>query len=106
MMTDEEFREAYQSVQVPAHYDAADTQENKILFALAQLGEGTAASVIGELEKLEPGLLNAQVIALTKTVLSALYEKGLLTGHEENGLMYYNFHKIKQANDGATGPDQ
>jgi hypothetical protein len=36
-LTDEE----YKPLQVLAHYDTADTQENKMIFSLAQLGEGT-----------------------------------------------------------------
>jgi hypothetical protein len=59
-MNDEEFREAYKPLYVPAHYNAADTLQNKMIFALAELGEGTAEEVTIELEKLEPGIADEQ----------------------------------------------
>jgi len=55
-MTDEEFREKYKPLQVPAHYDAADTLQNKMIFALAEIYDGTAQEVIAELEKRESGI--------------------------------------------------
>jgi predicted transcriptional regulator len=105
VLSDEEFREAYKPLQVPAHFDPADSQENKIIYALAQLGECTADTVIGELEKLESDIADKQFIAFTKTALSGLYDKGHLTGHEKDGTIYYNLHKITQANGGGVNPD-
>ena len=104
-MTDEEFREEYKPLHVPAHYLAADTQENKMIYALAQIDEGTADNVIAELEKLEPGSVNEQTRAFVKTTLSSLFEKGHLTGSEINGEAHYNLSKITRANDGSTDPD-
>ena len=104
-LTDEEFREEYKPLQIPAHYDAADTQENKIIYALAQLGEGTVTDVIAKLEILEPGITDEQLTAITKHVLTHLYDKGLLKGTDEHGAMRYNLSKITQANDGAVDPD-
>jgi len=101
-MTDEEFREEYKPIHVPAHYDAADTEENKIIYALAQLGNGTVTDVIDQLEKLEPGIVDVQLTAMTKTVLLNLYDKGLVTGAEFNGIMHYNLSKITKANDGSV----
>jgi len=49
-LTDKEFREAYKTKYAPANYDAADTLENKMIFALAELGKGSAEQVIDELE--------------------------------------------------------
>ncbi len=34
-LTDEEFREEYKPLQVPAHYAEAFTQKQKVIFALA-----------------------------------------------------------------------
>ncbi|SDF74824.1 hypothetical protein SAMN05216464_1289 [Mucilaginibacter pineti] len=62
-MNDEEFREAYQPLHVPAHYDPADTLQNRVAFALAQTGEGTAAEVAQKMEELEPSTPQKQVIA-------------------------------------------
>ena len=102
-MTDEEFREEYKPLQVPAHYDAADTRQNKMIFALAQIGEGTAEDVIAELEKLEAGITTEQNRAFVTTALANLFEHGHLTGSEKAGRMHYNLNKITQANDGGAG---
>jgi isopentenyl diphosphate isomerase/L-lactate dehydrogenase-like FMN-dependent dehydrogenase len=103
-LTDEEFREAYKPLEIPANYEPADTRQNKILFALAMLGSGTTSDVIAELEKLEPGIVNDQLSAITKTVLTDLFDKGLLNGNDYHGTMHYNLSKITQANDGAVEP--
>ena len=102
--TDEEYREAYKPLQIPAHYYAADTQENKI-YPLPQLREGAVTCVIGELEKLEQAVLNERLIALTKTVLTGLFDKGLLNGHEKSGVKYYNLQKRTHTNDGAINTE-
>src|SRR6202012_837144 len=103
-LADEEFREEYKPLQVPAHYDKADTLHNKMIFALAQIGDGTAAEVIAELEKLEAGIADEQNRAFVKSTLAALFDQGHLTGSEKNGRMHYNLSKITQANASATGP--
>ncbi len=101
-LTDEEFREEYKPLQVPPHFDAADTQQNKMIFALAEIGEGSAEEVIAEMERLEPGVTGEQLSALVKQALQNLYDKGLLSGTEQNGAMRYNLHKITQANTGGV----
>ncbi len=103
-LTDEEFREEYKPIQVPAHYDQADTLHNKMIFALAQIREGTAEDIIAELKKLEPGIPGEQSRAFVKTTLAALFEHGHLTGSERDAQMHYNLSKITQANDGAADP--
>ncbi|PWK78719.1 hypothetical protein LX99_01167 [Mucilaginibacter oryzae] len=101
-LTDDEFREEYKPLYIPAHFEIRDTQQNKIVFALAQLGEGSAEDVIKKLETLQPGLTNEQLKAITKTVLADLYDKGLLKGEEHGGQMRYNLSKITEANAGST----
>lgn len=105
-LTDEEFREEYKPLHVPAHYDTADTLQNKMIFALAEIGDGTAEDVIAELEKLEPGVGDEQNRAFVKTTLASLFDHGHLTGSEKKGHMNYNLSKITQANDGKTEPNQ
>jgi hypothetical protein len=105
ILTDEEFREEYKPLQVPSHYDEADTTQNKMIFALAEIGDGTAEDVIAELEKLEPGITDQQNRVFVNITLASLYDHGHLTGSEKNGQMHYNLSKITQANDGATDPD-
>lgn len=103
-LTDEEFCEEYKPLHVPAHYDKSDTLQNKMIFALAELGDGTAEQVIAELEKREPGLTDEQNSMFVKTTLASLFDHGHLTGLEKNGEMHYNLSKITQANDGETNP--
>lgn len=102
-LSHEEFREEYKPLHIPSHFDLHDTQQNKAIYALAQIGEGTADSVLKELETLQPGIVNEQVTALVKTILADLFAKGLLKGEEHNGQMHYNLSKITEANDGSTG---
>ncbi|AYL99309.1 hypothetical protein [Mucilaginibacter celer] len=104
-LSDEEFREEYKPLYIPAHFEIQDTQQNKIIFALAQIGEGSAADVINELETLQPGITDEQLTAITKTVLADLHNKGLLKGEEHNGRMQYNLSKITEANDGPADQD-
>jgi predicted transcriptional regulator len=102
-LSDEEFREEYKPLHIPSHFDQQDTQQNKAIYALAQIGEGTADKVLKELETLQPGIVNEQVTALVKTILASLFDKGLIKGEEHNGQMHYNLSKITEANDGSTG---
>lgn len=104
-LSDEEFREEYKPVYIPSTYSRDDTRQNKIMYALAQLGEGTVTEVIDRLEELEPNIKNEQLIAITKEVLTHLYDKGLLKGEERNGKMHYNLSKITHANDGSVEPE-
>ncbi len=103
-LTDEEFREEYKPLQVPAHFYAADSQENKMIFALAQIGEGSADDVIAELKKLEGTPVNEQQEILVRAHLENLYNKGLLNGSEGGGIMQYDLSKITEANSGAINP--
>ena|ERR1700744_3482819 len=105
-LTDEEFREEYKPLQVPAHYDADDTLQNKMVFALAELGEGTAEQVISEMGKREGAIIDEQNSVFVKTTLANLFDHGHLTGSEKNGQMHYNLSKITQANDGGTDPNK
>ena len=103
-LSDEEFREEYKPINVPGAYHADDTQENKIIFALSELGEGTVTQVIAKLEELEPGIKDEQLTAITKQVLTGFYDKGLLKGVDHQGTMRYNLSKITHANEGLVDP--
>lgn len=104
-LTDEEFRQEYKPLYVPAHYDTADTLQNKMIFALAEIGDGTADEVIAEMERREAGIADEQNGTFVKATLASLFEHGHLTGSEHSGEMHYNLSKITRANDGATDPD-
>jgi len=97
-ISDEQFREEYKPLHIPAHFKDAVTEQDKVVFALAQIGEGTAAEVTQELTN-NNATINADAI------LSHLFDKGLVNGEEVNGEMSYNLSKITHANDGAVDPD-
>lgn len=105
IQSDEDFREEFKPLHVPAHFLEEDTQENKIIYALAQAGEGSAAQVIAKLVELQPGIKDEQLVAITKQVLLHLYDKGMIRGREINGEMHYDLAKITRENDGEVNPD-
>lgn len=101
-LTDEEFREQHGPLHVPAAYKEAASVKDKIVFALADLGGGTAEQVIRHIEELDPEADHKPVIAATHEVLTRLYENGQLAANEKDGGLMYNLHKIRQANSGST----
>lgn len=103
--SDESFRDEFKPISIPASYGSADTQESKIIFALAKLGEGTTEEVLAKLEELEPGSADLQLAAITEVVLSGLFNKGLIKGTDHNGTMSYNLSKITESNEGEVNPD-
>lgn len=103
-LSDQEFREAFKPLQIPADYHSAESQQDKILFALAQLGEGTSRDVTNKLAELDSSITNDQLLEETDNVLSSLYQKGLLNGGEKEGGTFYNLSKITQANKGTIDP--
>lgn len=104
-LTDEEFRAQHKPVHVPATYNGANNVTDKVIFALADIGAGTADEVIRHIEQLDPGADHKPVIAATRQVLTGLYEKGQITGAEKDGNLVYSLQKVTIANDGATNPD-
>lgn len=105
-LTDEQFREQHGPLQVPAAYDEAATIQDKVVFALADLGEGTAEQAIKHIEQLDPEADPKPVIAATHEVLTRLYQNGQLAASEKDGDLVYNLHKITQANSGSTDPQK
>ena len=104
-MTDDTFREAYKPLHIPAHYDVHASDQDRVLFALAQIGTGTINDVATEMAQLEAGIDVESFKAVATDVLTRLYDQGLLKGSEVNGEMEYNLSKITHANDGAVDPD-
>ena len=97
-ITDEQFREEYKPLHIPAHYKDAITEQDKVIFALAQIGEGTAHGVNEELEK------NIMEID-SAVILKRLFDTGHIKGSVINGEMHYNLSKITHANDGGVDPE-
>ncbi|TSJ39687.1 hypothetical protein FO440_18280 [Mucilaginibacter corticis] len=101
-MDDAAFREQFKPVHVPAGFDQAGNLQDKVVFALAEIGAGTADAVSRKLEALEPDIPEKEIIAKVHLVLTGLYKKGLIAGNEHNSGLVYNLHKITQANEGSV----
>lgn len=104
-ISDEAFREVFKPLYVPANYVANDSDENKIVYALAQLGEATPDEVALELSRIDHSVDTERVKMIALSILNDLYSKGLISGSEVAGAMQYNLNKITEANDGAVNPD-
>ena len=105
MMDDAAFREQFKPVHVAASFEKADNLQDKVVFALAAIDEGTADAVALKLEELEPQVPEKALIADVHQVLTELYGKGLIAGNDIDGGLTFNLHKITQANDGAVDPE-
>ena len=105
IISDQSFREAFKPLQIPAHYNVNGTEEDRVLYALAQLGEGTVSEVATKMADFQQGTKAADFINPVKHLLIDLYQKGLLKGHDIKGAMYYNLSKIDEANSGAINPE-
>ena len=103
--SDEDFREAFKPVHVPAHYEDAVSLQDKAIFALANINEGTADDILAEMKQLDPAVPSDENTTMVKELLTHLYKNGLLGGADHAGVTHYNLHKITRANDGATDPD-
>ncbi len=104
-ISDQEFREEFKPLHIPSHYDKNDTEQNKIVFALAQIGEGTAEAVKNELAKLDNTINLEYFKTASAATLMHLFDKGLIKGDDIDGETHYNLSKITHANDGEVNPD-
>lgn len=104
-MNDQQFREAYQPLQVPAHFDQKSDLAEQTLFALAQLGKATADEVVIKLKEMRNANDEKSFVAGVHQLLTEWYEKGLIAGIEENSELQYSLQKITESNDGKVNPD-
>jgi hypothetical protein len=93
--SDEEFRDEFKPLQVPPYFDPAISNQDKVVFALAQLGEGSAEDVILELSKYHSHVDHVPY-------LQVLFDKGLIKGEMSGGVMHYNLGKITTPNQGKV----
>lgn len=103
-LSDQDFREEFKPLSIPASYDLRDTLENRAIFALASLGEANGDEVFEKIRQYEPGIKEA-TIKFVKQYLFTLYEKGLLKGNKEGSSIKYNLSKITDPNKGYVDPD-
>jgi hypothetical protein len=103
-MTDDNFRKAFKPLHIPAHYPDAVNNQDKVVYALAQLGEGTADTVTKKLLESDAALNTEGLSEMVTTMLKDLYRLGLIRGLERYGQMHYDLSKITQANEGGIDP--
>ena len=104
MITDEAFNEAYKPLHIPSAYHADDSWKDKIVYALAELGAGTAGEVAGKLSSFDATLNPTEVKSKTETILTSLFNKGLIKGTQLHDGVLYNLSKILTQNSGSTHP--
>ncbi|WP_462266098.1 hypothetical protein [Mucilaginibacter sp.] len=107
-IADELFHDEYKPLVIPAHFSADDSMRNQVLFALSQLGAGTAIQTATKLHQLDQQYNKAELQKNAEEILTGLFDKGLLKGSpDEKGEMVYNLSKITETNTGEhTDADQ
>jgi len=103
--SDDSFRDEYKPLHIPAHYNFNDAEQDRVIFALAQIGSGSIIEVANKLATLEPGTPIDKFMLAATNVLTSLYQKGLLKGIDTSSGIQYNLSKITEANEGAVDPD-
>ena len=93
--SDEKFREEFKPLHVPPYFSPADSKQDQVVFALAQIGTGSAEDIIIELSKYHSTIDPVPY-------LQVLFDKGLIKGEISNGIMHYNLGKITNPNDGKV----
>jgi hypothetical protein len=102
---DQSFNEQFKPVAPPEAYHVDAEWQDKVLYVLAQLGEGTAPDVAEKLTDYEVNESPQVLLRHAEHVLMNLYEKGLIKGAEQDGETSYNLSKITAPNTGGTDPD-
>lgn len=76
-------------VSIPSNYSEAATIQDKVLFALSDLEQGTAVSIIQRLEQLEPAADTKALIAAAHEALANLHQHNLIIAEPANGDLVY-----------------
>lgn len=99
---DQDFLKEYGPLHVPYKYDKADTMQNKIVYALADLEYATAAQVGVKLNELEPEISAEQHQHDAQVVLEDLFNRGRIRGNDSTDNRQYNLGKIEIPNSGKA----
>ncbi len=85
---------------VPYRYNEQDTPEQKVIFALGQLGEADPEEIAAKLINANPH----ENLDLTEieNILKNYFDQGLIKGDDEHGTFRYNLSKILKPNAGRT----
>ena len=92
---DEAFRDEFKPLHVPPYFNPADSKQDQVVYALAQIGTGSAEDVIMELSRHGSSVDPVPY-------LEVLFDKGLIRGEEIDSVMHYDLGKIITPNDGKT----
>ncbi len=90
----------FEPIHVPYRYNEQDTPEQKVIFALGQLGEATAAEIINKLKQVNADEIVTEVEA--EKILKERYEQGLIKAEKHTEGTSYNLSKIVKPNSGRT----
>lgn len=90
----------FEPIHVPYRYNEEDADEQKVIFALGQLGEATAAEAVIKLKQAnaEETITENQA----EQILKQLFESGLIKADNRDGKLCYNLSKIVKPNAGHT----
>jgi predicted transcriptional regulator len=90
----------FEPIHVPYRYNEGDTAEQKVIFALGQLGEATAAETVMKLKQAN----TEEQITETEAadILKNLFDQGLIKAENHEGKPRYNLSKIVKPNAGRT----
>jgi hypothetical protein len=99
---DQDFLNEYKPLHVPHEYDQSACTQDNVIYALAQLKEGTADEVAAKLSSFDPetDMLVHQKNA--EDVLNYLFNKGLIKAINKKGELSYNLSKIEIPNSGKA----
>ncbi|RYE37202.1 MAG: hypothetical protein EOP42_00540 [Sphingobacteriaceae bacterium] len=85
---------------VPYRYNEQDTPEQKVIYALGQLGEANPQEVMEKLQKSNPQETLTETEA--EAILKNYFDHGMVKGDDEHGSFRYNLSKILKPNSGRT----
>lgn len=90
----------FEPIHVPYRYNKQDSNEQKIIFALGQLGEATAKEVFSKLKQVNADEKITENEA--EMILKELNNQGLIKAEDHNNKFHYNLSKILKPNSGRT----
>ncbi|MGI4751357.1 MAG: hypothetical protein ACRYFB_12055 [Janthinobacterium lividum] len=93
----------FEPLHVPYRYQEQDTPEQKVIYALGQLGEANPMEILSKLKKTNPQETLTEAEA--KAILKNYFDQGLIKGDDEHGSFRYNLSKILKPNSGRANID-
>jgi hypothetical protein len=99
---DQDFLKEYKPLHVPHKYDAGASLQDNVIYALAELQYATAPEVADKLSELDPQIDSKTHLQNAQSILSGLFEKGLIKGDKSEQNRQYNLSKIIVPNSGKA----